>query len=198
MFSAVVPTNSISGSAHFETVTQTHLYAGPGPNFLRIVTQQVRNDRQSTSTSRTHKFELRAPSMASLVASSSSEPVQNDVGIETEDFTIELQGGKQVIGNLIVMDQSCYVWLGNADDQPSMNSLATAIPSRFEAVPISTSLLINDEDDAGCDMAQRLAQRFNIQVFVSCNVSTTLLDSQRHDIDKRLIELFGRHFAKKS
>ena len=130
--------------------------------------------------------------MASLVASSADA----GDGIPTEVFSIDLQGGKTAIGHVMILDQSCYIWLGNDNAEPSMSALATAIPTRFEAIPVSTTLMSNEEDDIGSEIAQKLAQRFKIQVFVSCNFSTPLLDKQRQDIDKRLVELLMGYFPK--
>jgi len=117
--------------------------------------------------------------------------------MHTENFTVDMTGGLTALGNLIVMDRSVYVWLGGGGDmEPSMGSLATAIPTRFDAAPLTTTLLSPaDGDDFGNELAQRLAQRFGIQVFVSCNFSGELQEQQRRELDIRLIDVLGVHFA---
>lgn len=122
--------------------------------------------------------------------------VEAEDGIPTEEFSIELHGGKTAIGHVMILDRSCYIWLGSHGAEPSMSALATAIPTRFEAIPLSSTLMSNDEDDIGREMAQKLAQRFKIQVFVSCNFAVSLLDKQRQDVDKRLVELLAGYFSK--
>jgi len=120
--------------------------------------------------------------------------------MHTENFTVDMTGGLTALGNLIVMDRSVYVWLGGGgggDVEPSMGSLSTAIPTRFDAAPLTTTLLSPpaDGDDFGNELAQRLAQRFGIQVFVSCNFSGELQEQQRRELDTRLIDVLGVHFA---
>ncbi len=49
------------------------------------------------------------------------------------------------------------------------SSLSTAVATRFEQMPL-TSSLIGNGDQMEQQIAQRIAKRFNKQVFVSCNV----------------------------
>ena len=120
----------------------------------------------------------------------------NDVGepsgILIVEFMFELPGDMKVIGNAMIMKQSCYIWLSAENGDCSMGSLAAAMPTRFEGMPIS-STLINSENDLSSDMAQRLAFRFKIQVFVSWNLPESC-ENHNHLIDKHLITLLKKHF----
>ena len=110
----------------------------------------------------------------------------------TEEFQFNVVDDIKIIGNALIMDQSCFIWLGASDAPCVMGSLATAILTRFSGMPVS-STLIHDANDLSCDIAQRLAYRFNIQVFVSWNLPEEY-ESHVHFIDKQLIELLGKHF----
>lgn len=59
-------------------------------------------------------------------------------------------------------------------------------------MPIS-SVLLHSEDDISSEMAQRLAYRFKIQVFISCNLPSSY-ELQISCIDKQLIELLNKYF----
>jgi hypothetical protein len=116
----------------------------------------------------------------------------SETGIKTENFSFGLINDLRVNGNLMIMDQSCYIWLTSQDGECVMGSLATAMPTRFSGMPISTTL-IPAEDDFSSEMAQRLAFRFKIQVFISCNLPPSY-ESHIHHIDKQIIDLLNPHF----
>lgn len=113
-------------------------------------------------------------------------------GIQTREFSFQVADNAQVLGSIMLMNESCFVWLGSEQGSCNMGSLATAMPTRFSGVPIST-ILLNDESDLSSDMSKRLALRFKIQVFVSCNVPESF-ESHMHIIDKELIKILSEHF----
>jgi hypothetical protein len=115
-----------------------------------------------------------------------------EMGIKTEEFSFELINEMQVVGNVMIMDQSCYIWLCCPTGEAVMGSLSTAIPTRFSGMPVSSTLL-HSEDDISSEMAQRLAFRFKIQMFISCNLPSNY-EPYIHHIDKQLIDLLGRYF----
>ena len=117
---------------------------------------------------------------------------QRSSGIETEEFLFDLIDDIRVIGHAIFMDQSCYIWLGSKEEPCTMGSLATAIPTRFSDMPLSTSL-IHSSDDCSSDMAERLAFRFKIQVFVSWNLPESY-ESHVHLIDNQIITVLSKRF----
>lgn len=112
--------------------------------------------------------------------------------METREFSFEVRDNVKIAGTMIIMDKSCYVWLGCQNEPCMMSSLATAIPTRFSGTPLSTTLL-NDGTDNSSDMAQRLAQKFGIQVYLSCNLPPSY-DMHFLQIDKAIINLLQEHF----
>ena len=118
--------------------------------------------------------------------------IGENVGIQTEEFSFQLMDDMKVIGSAMIMNQSCYIWLGSKDEECMMGSLATAMPTRFDGMPIS-STLIHSENDLSCNMAQRLAFRFKIQVYVSWNLPESC-ENYAHLVDKQLIVLLEHHF----
>ena len=112
--------------------------------------------------------------------------------METREFSFEVRDNSKIAGTMIIMDKSCYIWLGCHDEPCKMSSLATAIPTRFSGTPLSTTLL-NDGTDSSREMAQRLAQKFGIQVFLSCNLPPSY-DMHALQIDKAVIDLLKEHF----
>ena len=88
-----------------------------------------------------------------------------------ENFIIPLEG-KIVLGNLIELDSSYLIWLGT-ESNPSFSTLEMAMPTRFNELPLTTSLispLAPTQDSACVGLMQRLSKRFSIQLFLSCNV----------------------------
>jgi Proteasome assembly chaperone 4 len=115
--------------------------------------------------------------------------------IPTESFVIELpDDGITVIGNAIVMDRSCYIWLGAHDSLPVMGALAMAMPTRFENNPLASEL-IQSRDSLSSEMATRISKRFKIQTFISCNLPESY-ESHMAAVDRRLIEILGKYFTK--
>ncbi|XP_072267877.1 proteasome assembly chaperone 4 [Pyxicephalus adspersus] len=70
--------------------------------------------------------------------------------------------------------QDCFfLWVGFS---PSLSNLAVAMCSRFNSVPLSTSILGDKADPTSSSFAQRLAKKTKKQVFVSIGIPTN--DSQ--------------------
>lgn len=113
-------------------------------------------------------------------------------GIKTMDFSFMVADNAQVLGSVMIMHESCFIWLGSEQGSCNMSSLSAAMPTRFSGIPIST-VLLNDESDLSSDMSKRLALRFKIQVFVSCNIPQSF-EAQMHLIDKELIGVLSEHF----
>jgi Proteasome assembly chaperone 4 len=113
-------------------------------------------------------------------------------GIRTLDFSFKVVNDNSVDGSFMIMEKSCYIWLTCKDVPCNMGSLATAMPTRFSGIPISTTLM-NNESDINSEMAQRLAIRFKIQVFVSCNLPPSY-EAYSHLIDEKIIELLKEFF----
>ncbi|CAM9340664.1 unnamed protein product, partial [Choristocarpus tenellus] len=81
--------------------------------------------------------------------------------------------GPPVIGQVVVLDGSCYVWAGveGAAGGDTQGALAVAIGMRFTDGPASTALLPGGEGEAvSLGMSQRLSKRTGKMVFCSCNL----------------------------
>ncbi|XP_054983589.1 proteasome assembly chaperone 4 [Sorex araneus] len=64
---------------------------------------------------------------------------------------------------------SLFLWVGAT---PHLRNLAVAMCSRFDSVPVATSLFGDASDPASTGLAQRLARKTRKQVFVSYNLPT--------------------------
>nr|XP_012295706.1 proteasome assembly chaperone 4 isoform X1 [Aotus nancymaae] len=68
------------------------------------------------------------------------------------------------------LTDSLFLWVGAT---PHLRNLAVAMCSRYDSIPVSTSLLGDTSDTTSTGLAQRLARKTNKQVFVSYNLQTT-------------------------
>lgn len=96
---------------------------------------------------------------------------------------------------ILYLTQSCYIWIGNRNVPVALGSLALAMPTRFEAVPL-TSVLINPDDEEryyGPAMAQRLSKKFGIQCFVS-GVFDGVAEEFRMQIENACVQHLSQHF----
>jgi hypothetical protein len=128
--------------------------------------------------------------MESAGESASQSPEQM-MGIETKRFTFTVQGERTIVGYLIIMEKSCYLWLSTPEAEPSLNTLATAIPTRFDSMPISSVLFGDDDHSAG--LSQQLSKRFNIQTFVSVNLPDSY-DDASSQISSQLVAILKDFF----
>lgn len=91
--------------------------------------------------------------------------------------------GASVVGHVVVLAGSCYVWAGT-EGSSAQGSLAAAVGTRFDGgMPTATPLLAGEGGggEAGgaaaatggvsVSMAQRLCRRTGRMVFVSCDLS---------------------------
>lgn len=89
-----------------------------------------------------------------------------------KSFIVDIDGNMSV-GNILFLERSCYVWIGDQNES-SMSSLVVAMNTKYENMPLSTTVFDesgNDSNSIGCSLAQRISKRFNIQCFVSYNLS---------------------------
>ncbi len=99
-------------------------------------------------------------------------------------------GDKLVSINLMIMDKCCFIWIGSANEQPSMGTLVSAMETKFGV--LSSSLLGGDVEN-GSGMGQRLAKKFKIQSFVSYNLSSAF-DDEKFIIERKVVDLLKPHF----
>ena len=116
-----------------------------------------------------------------------------DVGISTDRYLFEVGNDRQVMCSAMIMDKSCFLWLSTPDNEPNLGSMSMAIPTRFDSMPTSTTLL--GSDDKGSEIAQRLSKRFNMQVFVSCNLPETYED-EMVQVSSKLVDILKEFFSK--
>jgi hypothetical protein len=111
---------------------------------------------------------------------------------EIEEFEIECDEGI-LIGSITIFDKSCWIWVSELNNK-SFGSLDVSMPSRFETMPLHTSLIQTDDQsfDSNSDISQRLSKRFDIQIFMTGHV--TELKSQPVEI--KLQEILNKYFTK--
>ncbi|EDL98312.1 rCG44200, isoform CRA_b [Rattus norvegicus] len=68
------------------------------------------------------------------------------------------------------LTDSLFLWVGAT---PHLRNLAVAMCSRFDSIPVCTSLFGDTSDTTSTGLAQRLARKTSKQVFVSYNLSNT-------------------------
>lgn len=68
------------------------------------------------------------------------------------------------------LTDSLFLWVGAT---PHLRNLAVAMCSRYDPIPVCTSLFGDTSDTTSTGLAQRLARKTSKQVFVSYNLSNT-------------------------
>ncbi|KAK7802295.1 hypothetical protein U0070_012817 [Myodes glareolus] len=68
------------------------------------------------------------------------------------------------------LTDSLFLWVGAT---PHLRNLAVAMCSRYDPIPVCTSLFGDTSDATSSGLAQRLARKTSKQVFVSYNLSNT-------------------------
>ncbi|XP_064363164.1 proteasome assembly chaperone 4 [Dromaius novaehollandiae] len=90
-------------------------------------------------------------------------------GIAVHDFSGQL--GEQLVHfHAMRLRDSLFLWVGAA---PALASLAVAMCSPRDSVPVSASLLGDPSDPAAVSLARRLARKTKKQIFVSYNLQNT-------------------------
>lgn len=97
----------------------------------------------------------------------------------TREFSIDCTNGLSVIGHMITMEKSVYIWLSDRTSPNfNMDNLLVAMPTKFDSSPISTSFLCTDmdNDEYTRGLTIRLSRKFGIQLFISNNLSSMFVD----------------------
>jgi hypothetical protein len=129
---------------------------------------------------------------STLLTEEIGSSLSGDDGIPTARYKFEVGKDRQVICSVMIMEKSCFLWISTPDDVPTLGSMSTAIPTRFDSMPISSALL--GSDDMSSEIAQRLSKRFNIQVFISCNLPETYEDDMVQ-INSKLVDILKETFS---
>ncbi|XP_063257610.1 proteasome assembly chaperone 4 [Prinia subflava] len=90
-------------------------------------------------------------------------------GIALHDFSGQL-GEQRVHFHAMRLRDSLFLWVGAA---PALASLAVAMCSPRDSIPVAASLLGDPSDTASSCLAQRLASKTKKQIFVSYNLQNT-------------------------
>ncbi|KAF0700924.1 Aste57867_8572 [Aphanomyces stellatus] len=69
-----------------------------------------------------------------------------------------------------LLPNACFVWIGLDGSPARMGSMSTAVKTRYDPLPLASSLIGGSGDEVEQQMAQRLVLRTGKQVFVSCNL----------------------------
>ncbi|EGD74529.1 hypothetical protein PTSG_05893 [Salpingoeca rosetta] len=101
--------------------------------------------------------------------------------VETETIRLADVGVHVMV---VVASQVIYLW---ANTQPLLGALTMAMPSRLDATPLGMVLKRGLDDDLAESFAKRLARKFGVQVFVSCELPRELADL-REGVEKRLTD----------
>ncbi|XP_037749147.1 proteasome assembly chaperone 4 [Chelonia mydas] len=90
-------------------------------------------------------------------------------GISLHDFCG--RAGEQLVHfHAMRLRDSLFLWVGA---EPALRSLAVAMCSPHDSIPVSTSLLGDASDTISNSLAQRLARKTKKQIFVSYNLQNT-------------------------
>lgn len=57
------------------------------------------------------------------------------------NWTFMCEDDIAMAGNIILMDKSAYIWVGEAGAVPKMGSLITAVTTKYDPMPLSTTLI---------------------------------------------------------
>ncbi|CAM9718401.1 unnamed protein product [Ectocarpus sp. 8 AP-2014] len=117
----------------------------------------------------------RSPPAAAPTKDAGSEAVLPELKVVSFDVR-EPTLGASVVGHVVVLAGSCYVWAAT-EGSVAQGSLAAAVGTRFDGgMPTATPLLAGEGageagGGVGVSMAQRLCKRTGRVVFVSCDLS---------------------------
>ncbi|CBJ26880.1 hypothetical protein Esi_0048_0105 [Ectocarpus siliculosus] len=117
-----------------------------------------------------------SPPAAAPTKDAGSEAVLPELKVVSFDVR-EPTLGASVVGHVVVLAGSCYVWAAT-EGSVAQGSLAAAVGTRFDGgMPTATPLLAGEGageaggGGVGVSMAQRLCKRTGRVVFVSCDLS---------------------------
>lgn len=114
-------------------------------------------------------------------------------------FQMSFDGGRKVVLVQLTMmdDKCCHVWLGSDEtEERSMNNLVTSIQTKYDSMPLARPILSTDtedvrvgvnNDDWATALAQKLAKRLAMQVFVSCSFSSAFDSELLQNIEQHIV-----------
>ena len=109
--------------------------------------------------------------------------------MHTENFSFPCRDD-EIVGQIVLMNQCCMVWLGTGSAAPQMADLSVSMLTPQSAHPLSSTLIESNEGDAsavGQSISRGVAKRFGVQCFVSYNLPS------KHD--ENLLEIMEPIFS---
>jgi hypothetical protein len=105
----------------------------------------------------------------------------------------------------LVFDKSCFFYLFDADhpisnsDAPSFDSLAVAMngiegPISSQLMSASSDAHSSNSDDFAASFARRITLRFNIQVFISSQITVMKDPNQLFQLETQLVAFIKENF----
>jgi hypothetical protein len=115
-------------------------------------------------------------------------------GIRVEQFS-EIIDDKLILGQIMFLNKSCWIWLSDGRKPASMESLVVSMPTIFNDMPISSKIFDSslEESVLGEGLAQRLSKKFNIQCFVSVNIGEEL-EALFVQVESKVISMLASNF----
>ena len=90
----------------------------------------------------------------------------NSKNLQIEHFAMDIDGNTINI-HILNLNKSVVVWVNSSES--SMKSLAVSMQTAYCKDPSTLNLIGDYSSEISCNLAQRLCERVNKQVFVSCN-----------------------------
>jgi hypothetical protein len=116
--------------------------------------------------------------------------------IDIKNVTITANG-HNILTTIYYFDQSCYIWLGTNSSEHIMGSLVVSMPTKYDIMPLSTTLMEDqsiDVDNIGVSLSQRISKVLNIQCFVSYNIPSEF-SIAAHQIEREIINILKPQYA---
>ncbi|CAM9725555.1 unnamed protein product [Ectocarpus sp. 4 AP-2014] len=156
--------------------SETAAAAGEPEPARRLDAEGKGSVEPARSASRESAEPAPSPPAAAPTKDAGSEAVLPELKVVSFDVR-EPTLGASVVGHVVVLAGSCYVWAAT-EGSVAQGSLAAAVGTRFDGgMPTATPLLAGEGageangGGVGVSMAQRLCKRTGRVVFVSCDLS---------------------------
>ncbi|XP_059156633.1 proteasome assembly chaperone 4-like [Physella acuta] len=74
---------------------------------------------------------------------------------------------KTVYFKIIKLEESFFIWVGA---NPILSNMAVAMPAKYGNIPSGSVLFGGKSEHTSSALAQKLAKKYNSQVFISCSI----------------------------
>eukprot|EP00041_Stephanoeca_diplocostata_P024673 m.631894 g.631894 ORF g.631894 m.631894 type:complete len:129 (+) comp22574_c0_seq4:293-679(+) len=114
-------------------------------------------------------------------------------GMSVKQFSVKYADTVTIHFHMISFSGGVYVWTGLSSG--ALLNFAVAIPTRFDDIPASTELLSSAVDTSSTLMAQRIAKRTGLQVFISCDLPSEPRGLQSA-VERRILQELRQNSAR--